>query len=39
LMQLFTELLRQHGWGAQVLGHSVEDGYRLKCVFHLALEP
>jgi len=39
LVQLFTELLQQHGWGAQVLGHSVEDGYRLKCVFHLALEP
>jgi hypothetical protein len=39
LMQLFTELLRQHGWGVEVLGHLIEDGYRLKCVFHLALKP
>ena len=39
LMQLFTELLRQHGRGAEVLSHSVEDGSKVKCVFHLALEP
>ena len=39
LMQLFTELLRQHGWVAEVVSHSVEDGSRVKCVFHLTLEP
>ena len=39
LMQLFTELLRQHGTEAEVLGHSIEDGSKVKCVFHLALEP
>ena len=39
LMQLFTELLQQHGTEAEVLGHSIEDGSKVKCVFHLALEP
>ena len=32
-------LLRQHGTEAEVLGHSIEDGSKVKCVFHLALEP
>ena len=39
LMQLFTELLQEHGWVAEIVSHSVEDGSRLKCVFHLTLGP
>ncbi len=38
LVQLLTELLRERGWVTEVFSHSVEDGSRVRCVFHLTLK-